>query len=122
MKMVGSTAGSTAGIILRASNYASSSSDNYTSIQGYYIYVNNNIICAQKLNYAYSSILKMAASTTESDSYFNLKIVARGNNIKTYKNNILITEFNDEMAFTAGRLGLYTNGAAVIYKNLSITA
>lgn len=124
MKLVGDTATSTAGIVFRAGNYSASSHDDYRSLQGYYMSVNKTQFRLEKLNYAYTTNLTngMKVEATASDTWFTVKIVVRGNNMKVYKNDALMLDCTDATAFTAGRLGLYTNGAAAVYKNLSVTA
>ena len=63
-------------------------------------------------------------TTISSDVFVSLKIVVRGNTIQVYTGgaDTPIIELTDTWAFTSGKLGLYTNGAAVVYKNLKVSA
>lgn len=128
LKLEGNTGTSTAGIVFHAKNYAASSYDSYTSLQGYYLAVNNNQISLERLNYAdgSTSLATVVANNpfATSDVFVSLKIVVRGNTIQVYTggSDTPIIELTDTWAFTSGKLGLYTNGAAVVYKNLKVSA
>ena len=56
-----------------------------------------------------------------SDKFISLKIQVRGNQISVWADGQLIIKTSDYNAFTAGKIGLYTNGAAVVFKNLKIS-
>ena len=124
VRLEGDTGSSTAGIMFRARNYASSPYDSYTSIQGYYLAVSNNAMAIERLNYADDSmnIDADARSRLESNRDYVLKIQARGNTFCVWLDGQEIFNVSDDWAFTNGKVGLYTNGAAVIFKNLSIGA
>lgn len=115
---------STAGIVFHAKNYASSPHDSYTSIQGYYVSLSNNSVSLERLNYADDSMPLMTDARTrfESDKYYTLKVAARGNTFTVWVDDEQVLEVTDDWAFAGGKLGLYTNGAAVIFKNLKVTA
>ena len=115
---------STAGIVFHAKNYASSPHDSYTSIQGYYVSLSNNLISLERLNYADDSmpLVTDARIKFESDTYYTLKVAARGNTFTVWVDDEQVLEVTDDWAFAGGKLGLYTNGAAVIFKNLKVTA
>ncbi len=126
IKLEGNTGTSSAGIVFHAQNYAASSFDNYTSIQGYYLSVNNNQIILESLNYADDSI-SLATMVkdnpfAQSDVFVPLKIQVRGNTITVWSGDQLLMEATDSMGFTAGKLGLYTNGSAVVFRNLKVSA
>ena len=114
---------STAGIVFHAKNYASSPHDSYTSIQGYYVSLSNNLVSLERLNYADDSMPLMTDARTklESDKYYTLKVAARGNTFTVWVDDVQVLEVTDDWAFAGGKLGLYTNGAAVIFKNLKVT-
>ncbi len=126
IKLEGNTGTSSAGIVFHAQNYAASSFDNYTSIQGYYLSVNNNQIILESLNYADDSIslatLVKDNPFAQSDVFVPLKIQVRGNTITVWSGDQLLMEATDSMGFTAGKLGLYTNGSAVVFRNLKVSA
>lgn len=126
IKLEGSTGTSTAGIVFRAKNYASSTHDGYMSIQGYYLSVNNSYMRLERLNFAdgSSTLVTVANSMGNpfktSDEFITLKIQVRGNNIKVYNGKTALIDYDDAFAFANGKAGLYTNGAAVIFRNLKI--
>ena len=115
---------STAGIVFRAGNYASSPYDSYMSIQGYYLALNNNSVTLNRLNYADDSrsIAADARQAPESDRYYTIRIQARGNTFTVWIDDTQLFEVTDDWAFVNGKVGLYTDGAAVIFKNLKIGA
>lgn len=126
VKLEGATGTSTAGIVFRAQNYAASSHDSYTSLQGYYLSVNNNQIILERLNYADDSgfigTFVQGNPFAQSDVFVPLKIQARGNTFTVWSGETKLIETTDVFAFTAGKIGLYTNGAAVVFRNLKISA
>lgn len=123
IRFVGTTGTSTAGVVFRAKNDSFSQYDNYTSIQGYYLSLNNSEVRFEKLNYGAQRLQTIAGSNgaNPSGQDIHLKIVARGNTIEIYRNNELLITYTDANPFTHGHLGFYTNGAEVTYKNLVIT-
>lgn len=123
IKFVGTTSTSTAGIIFRAGNDSFSQHDNYTSIQGYYLSLNNSEVRLEKLNYGAQRLQTIAGSqgANASGEDIHLKIVARGNTFEIYRNDELLITYTDANPFVHGHLGFYTNGAEVTYKNLVIT-
>jgi len=58
----------------------------------------------------------------QSDVFVPLKIQARGNTFTVWSGETKLIETTDVFAFTAGKIGLYTNGAAVVFRNLKISA
>lgn len=126
IKLEGSTGTSTAGIVFHAKNYAASSHDNYTSMQGYYLAVNNNQIVLERLNYAddtrnVGTFVQNNPFAT-SDVFVPIKIQVRGNTITVWSGETKMIEVTDSNAFTHGKLGLYTNGAAAVFRNLKVSA
>ncbi len=125
VKLEGKTGTSSAGIVFHASNYAASSHDNYTSMQGYYLSVNNNQILLERLNYAddTNTIATYVKGNpfAESDKFVTVKIQVRGNQITVWADGEMIIQISDAVGYTHGRLGLYTNGSAVVFKNLKVS-
>lgn len=121
----GATGTSTAGFVFRAQNYAASSHDSYRSIQGYYLAINNNMVALEKLNYAdgSSDVAQYVDvnDPVESGQFHTVKIVARGNTFTVSMDGKELFTGHDGWGFSNGRIGLYTNGAAVIFKNLKIS-
>ena len=127
VKLEGVTGTSTAGVVFHAKNYAASSHDNYMSIQAYYVAVNNNYATLERLNFSDgSSRLETVAGADNpfkvSDKFITLKIQVRGNTISVWADGELLISTTDPNPFSAGKIGLYTNGAAVVFKNLKISA
>lgn len=125
IKLEGKTGTSSAGIVFHAGNYAASSHDNYTSMQGYYLSVNNNQILLERLNYAddTNTIATYVKGNpfAESDKFVTVKIQVRGNQITVWADGEMIIEVFDAVGYTHGRLGLYTNGSAAVFKNLKVS-
>lgn len=124
----GATSTSTAGIVFHAQNYAASSHDNYRSMQGYYVAVNNSYITLERLNFSDGTqrLATVAGKDNnpyhESDKFITLKVQVRGNKTTVWANGNMVIETVDANPFSAGKIGLYTDGAAVVYKNLKISA
>jgi hypothetical protein len=121
LKLAGVTGVGTAGIVFRAGQAAFSTADNYKSIRGYYLSLNNNETRLERLDYNNTERLAVSAGVNASDGYITLKIIARGGLLTAYKNDVKIFETFDAAGFTHGRLGLYTDGAEAYYKDLAIT-
>lgn len=123
MELVGETQASSCGIILRADNPAFAGVDTMSSIQGYYVGFNNSKIFVSKCNYNRSDIdVEADAHKIESNKVYHLKVTARGNKIEVDFNNGEATlTYVDDIGFTHGSLGFYTDGAACIYRNLKIS-
>ena len=125
LKLEGKTGTSSAGIVFHAGNYAASSHDNYTSMQGYYLSVNNNQILLERLNYAddTNTIATYVKGNpfAESDKFVTVKIQVRGNMITVWADGEQIIQVSDAVGYTHGKLGLYTNGSAVVFKNLKVS-
>lgn len=122
IELVGETQASTAGIVFRANNPAFSAHDNVSSIQGYYVGFNNSKVFMSKFDYNHSKS-NVSADVFESISgqMYHFKIVARGNTITVdFNNGAIELKYTDSLAFSHGSLGLYTDGAASIYRNLKI--
>lgn len=116
---------STAGIIFHAGNYAASSTDTYKSIQGYYVALNNQYVVLEKLNYIEDSkdlVMSEEENPFEADKFVPLKIQVRGNAIKVWSGESLLIDYVDAWGITSGKIGFYTNGAAIVYRNLKIYA
>lgn len=124
MKLEGASgSSSTAGIVFHAQNYAASTHDSYMSLQGYYFKLGNNSVQLEKLNYADGSE-KLASDghvKIDSDIFYKVKIQVRGNAICIWLNDEKLFEVDDGWNFANGKIGLYTDGAAAVYKNLKIS-
>lgn len=112
--------------MFHAKNYAASSHDSYTSMQGYYLALNNNQIVLERLNYADDSknIATMVQNNpfATSDQFIPLKIQVRGNRIVVWSGETKLIDVTDSRAFVNGKIGLYTNGAAAVFRNLKVSA
>lgn len=118
----GSTSSSTAGIVFHAKNYASSPHDTSLSIQGYYLNLKNDAVSLDKLNYAdESENIVFDDLKSESDKFYKIKIQTRGNNMRIWIDGEEIFNVNDDWNFANGKIGLYTDGAAAVYRNLKIS-
>ena len=122
IELVGETQASSCGVILRANNPAFASVDTVSSIQGYYAGFNNSKVFISKCDYNKSEMDASAdAYQSESDVSHHLKVVVRGNKITLdFDNGAVKLEYVDSIGFTHGSVGLYTDGAASIYRNLKI--
>lgn len=122
IELVGETQANSAGIILRADNPAFSTSDSVTSIQGYYVGLNNSKCFVTKCNYDRSSVDSSAdAYSFASDESHHLKVTIEGNRINaSFDEGDVELVYNDSVGFNAGYVGLYTDGAASIFRNLKI--
>ena len=61
------------------------------------------------------------AETVTSDTFHKLKIEARGNVYTISLDGEQIFKVTDGWGFASGKVGLYTYGAAVVFKNLKIS-
>lgn len=121
VKLVGETSSNTTGFIVRAQNPAFSNYDSFTSIQGYYIGFNNSKFTISKCDYNNSIIdIAAAAGQIESNTFYHIKIVVNNNNITATFNDTYTVTYSDDIGFTCGYFGLYTNGAASVFKNVKI--
>lgn len=122
IELVGETQANSCGVILRAANPAFASSDNMASIQGYYCGFNNSKVFISKCDYNNSEIDTSAdAYASSSNEIHHLKIEARSNKITVSLDNGAVNlEYFDSKRFSHGHLGLYTDGAAAIYRNVKI--
>lgn len=117
----GATAASTAGFLLRAGNEAFSVHENNDSIQGYYIALNNAQLSLRRKDYNWTRILDSAGGTFTSGVDYTLKVSIVGNRIIVSVDDVEYLNYVDPSPLGTGHLGLYTDGAAATYKNLSIT-
>ncbi len=123
IELVGETQASSCGVILRGDNPAFASVDNVSSIQGYYVGFNNSKVFISKCNYNNSDMdVEASAYKSESNKSYHLKITANGNKISlNFNEGEVELTYVDSDAFTHGYVGLYTDGAACIYRNLKIS-
>ena len=83
---------------------------------------NNSKIFISKCNYNKSDIdVSAAAHQSQSNVTYHFKITVSGNKIVVdYNNGEKVISYVDDLGFTHGSIGLYTDGAAAIYKNIKI--
>lgn len=121
IELVGETQASSCGVILRASNPAFSSSDNVSSIQGYYCGFNNAKVFISKCDYNNSQMdISADACQSASNVMHHLKVEAKSNHITLVLDDKVTLQYFDEKQFSHGYLGLYTDGAAAIYRNIKV--
>ncbi|MGM9873899.1 MAG: family 43 glycosylhydrolase [Bacilli bacterium] len=117
----GDTLASTAGIMLRASDPSFHSTDDYRSIFGFYCGFNNTQIFIKECNYYLTLDAGIDARDFYSGVSYHMIAECIGNSIKLYIDDELILSYVTNLGKTFGHPGLYTDGAAAIYKNLKIT-
>lgn len=114
----------TAGIVVAGKNASFSIWDDSNSIQGYYCFVNNVDIGINETNYNHSTSY-VASSYREDGSLdsgkdIKLKVTKIGKEINFYVNDEFACSYISPLGNTRGYVGLFTDGAAVTYKNLTI--
>lgn len=114
-----------AGLLIRGKNFATAKSDRLSSIQGYFISLDTRLLTLSKFNYGYSQTNIEAEShevkTAELTKHtFLLKVVARNHTLTVYLDGKQMISYTDAHAFLTGHIGLYSDGAEVVYKNLKI--
>ncbi len=114
-----------AGLIIRGGNFANARNDTATSIQGYYVALDSRNVHISKFNHSKSQT-KMEADAigktkdTLTEEYTELKVRAEGNTISVYVDGEFVFKIEDSHAFLSGYVGLYSDGAEVIYKDFYI--
>lgn len=116
----GNTLSNSAGVILRASNPSFSNGEHVNSIQGFYVGFNNSKVFITECNYNLTRTGVADALKFESGRDYVLKAEVIGNTIKCYIDGVLMLTYITEIGPTHGCVGLYTDGAAATYKNLTI--
>ncbi len=113
-----------AGVILRASNYATSNFDDNTSMQCYYVGIKNSLVSLSKYNYTLTRTNVRYESHGHRDSltehWFKIKTTFKGNTVAVSVDGKEVFRYTDPHPFPAGYFGLYSEGAEVVYKNLTI--
>ncbi len=113
--------GKSAGLILRARNFADTAHDNENSLQGYYVGINSNSLFVKRCNYNFTPpALQSAYHGLGTGKWFNLKAVIQGNLITVYIDDMELYSFAVPHAIPTGRFGLYSDGAQATYKNLRL--
>lgn len=128
VKYVYESSTQSAGIVLRAKNYSASSTDTFSSIQAYYVYmkcINGGVgeIGLARLDHNNSNLTTRIIGGIDGikvGTYYKLKAVIKGNEIKVYLNGKEMFSYVDADPFVTGNIGLYTNGAESYFKDLSI--
>lgn len=123
IKFDGATGTSTAGLVFHAKNYASSPHEvnPVRSIQGYYLGLRNIGINLQRLDYENTKLLDSESlKSFASDEFHKLKVEMRGSRIRVWVNEEAVFDFTDGWGFSNGKVGLYTDGAAAVFRNLKI--
>ncbi len=116
----GATLSNSAGIVLRASNASFSNGEYTNSIQGFYVGFNNSKIFITECNYNLTKTGVADAMKFESGRDYVLKAEVIGNTVKCYIDGELMLTYVTEVGPVHGSVGLYTDGAAATYKNLTI--
>ena len=116
----GETNASTAGLVLRASNPSFAAVDDVNSIVGYHCGFNLTKVFITESNYNQTIIGESNAIDCQPNVSYRLKAECRGNEIKFYIDGELQLTYYTTLGPTHGKLALYTNGAAAVYKNLKI--
>ncbi len=116
-----------AGVVLRARNFANARNDGLQAIQGYYVALDNRLITVSKLDHGYSRTnmeFESHGKNTERllSEYFTLRVLIHGNTMEVYLDDQFVTSITDAHPFLTGHVGLYTDGAEVVYKDLKIKA
>lgn len=125
MKLEGQTGSGSAGIVFHARNYAASPHDSVSSMQGYYLYARNDACGIERLNYADDRNENFASNARlgfTSDQFYKIKIQVRCNLITVWLDGEQIFSVTDAWNLANGKIGLYTDGAAAVFKNLKIYA
>ncbi len=117
----GTTGTNTAGLLVRTTNAAFSTFDSNDSIQGYYCAINNSKAIIQRKDYSWTALKASSTQTLASDTDIKLKVVVKGNSITLSLNGVEAITYSDPDIFPSGHVGLYTDGAAATFKNLSIS-
>lgn len=110
------------GIVVRAKNDAYGTWDDQNSLQGYYFGVKNTQAFLMRADYqAMSRQLAINFATVPSLEFTKLRIVANGNTLSFYVNDVEEFVVIDPDALYGGRIGLYTTGVPTTFRNLVIT-
>lgn len=116
----GATLSNSAGLILRASNASFSNGEYTNSIQGFYVGFNNSKVFITECNYNLTKTGVADAMKFESGRDYVLKAEVIGNTVNCYIDGELMLTYVTEIGPVHGCVGLYTDGAAATYKNLTI--
>lgn len=109
------------GIVLRAKNDAYGQWDDNNSLQGYYFGVKNTQAFLIRADYqAMSQQLAINFASIPSDQAVRLKVLAKGNELRFYVDDILEFTVVDADAYFGGRVGLYSTGTSTTFKNINI--
>ena len=114
-----------AGLLIRGQNFATAASDGINSIQGYFVALDTRLVTLSKFNYGDTFTNVCAephgvARTELTEHLFHIKVRAKGNTVTVFVDGKEILSYTDAHAFLTGHIGLYDDGAEVIYKNISI--
>lgn len=114
-----------AGLIVRGRNFANARYDGATSIQGYYIGLDSRNVNISRFNHSKSQTKVEADAIGKTKDkltkeFTTLKVVAEGNTISVYVDGEFKFEIHDAHAFLTGYVGLYSDGAEVVYKDFYI--
>ena len=115
----------TAGVVISGKNASFSIWDDYNSIQGYYCYVspNDGSAAIDDYNYNLSQYGEVGWSDDGSIDVakdINIRVVKDGKQLTMYVNGTIMCSYLSPLGNTRGYVGLYTSGAGVTYKNLTI--
>lgn len=109
------------GIVVRADNDAYGQWDDINSLQGYYFGVKNTQAFLMKCDYqAMSKQLAINFASVPSNSVVTLRIIAKGNQLTFFVDDVEEFSVIDPDARFHGRVGLYTTGTSTTFKNITI--
>jgi hypothetical protein len=122
MTFNGSSSFNSSGIVVRADNDAYGQWDDINSLQGYYFGVKNTQAFLIRADYqAMSKQLAINFANVPSDQAVTLKVIAKGNQLTFYVDDVEEFSIIDPNAYFHGRVGLYSTGASTTFKNILIT-
>lgn len=122
MTFNGSSSFYSSGIVVRADNDAYGQWDDINSLQGYYFGVKNTQAFLVRADYqAMSKQLAINFATVPSNQSVTLRVIASGNELTFYVDDVLEFSVVDPDAYFGGRIGLYSTGTSTTFKNIIIT-
>ena len=109
------------GIVIRSMNESYFEEQVHESLMGYGIYLDSASVTFSKLNYGIQEGITHKMRFTPGDTY-HIKVSARGGKFLVFVNDMErpVLEYNDQNAYMHGRVGLWSDKAAICFKNLKI--
>lgn len=125
IKMIDS--GGDGGILVRVSNPSHGTErgqNNYDAFQGYYAYLTTSGVNLGKMSYSWSS-LKGSAQSYSTNTWYHMKVVVSGTNIKVYVDDMAAPKIdytdNSLNPFTHGKVGVRTANKHTHFDNFSVS-